>query len=184
MNGLPEKSMCESAPSVNLPIGTFREIPLTQGKVAIVDEADYERLNKWKWCAHLRRGHWYAKREGPRTDGHRTTIHMHCEVLNPPPGIRPDHINGDGLDNRRGNLRLCSQHQNCYNRQKSKSIATSAFKGVYWEKARGKWKSQIRFNRIAIYLGYFTSEIQAALAYDEAAEKYFGEFAKTNFIDV
>lgn len=157
-------------------IGGFvmvKEIPLTQGKVALVDDADHEWLNQWKWCASNNGLGFYAVRGISRNDK-RTTIAMHQMILNAPPGLEPDHINGDGLDNRRCNLRLCTRSQNNMNARKQTGCS-SRWKGVYWDKAMGKWRALIRIHGIKHYLGYFTDE-------DEAAQELFGEFARLNAV--
>lgn len=154
-----------------------KEIPLTQGKVALVDDEDFNLVKKFKW--HAWKNHnwsWYARRS--TTYGE---ISMHRLITDTPSGMEVDHINGDGLDNRRSNLRICTRANNSRNRIKAIG-KTSNFKGITL--ARGKWQSSIRVEDTLIYLGRFESEVQAALAYDTAATKYFGEFAKTNFINV
>jgi hypothetical protein len=105
-------------------------------------------------------------------------------ILNTPDGMETDHINHDGLDNRRVNLRSCTQAENQHNQQPRKKAKSSVFKGVCYSKNGDKWQSYITVNRKIINIGYFLSEIKAALAYDEAARKYYGEFAHTNFIEV
>jgi len=149
------------------------EIELTQGKVAMVDDEDFEWLTQWKWCAHNTNGYWYAK------SGAKPSIRMHQLLLDPPLGYQCDHINNDGLDNRRVNLRLCTSSQNQQNR-KPQSGGTSKFKGVHWYKNYKRWMAGIQINQERIFLGYFHSEIDAAQAYDKAALKYFGGFARTN----
>jgi len=150
-------------------------IPLTQGKFALVDDSDYEWLNQWKWCACRQHGsnRWYAMR------GARPQILMHQLILNPPKGMESDHINHDGLDNQRSNLRVCTHSQNQHNRSLQQGGA-SQFKGVYWYKQYKKWQVQLGINGNRIFLGYFKKEIDAAKAYNKAAIKYFGEFARLN----
>jgi len=149
----------------------MKTIKLTQGRMAIVDDDDYERLQQWKWCCS---GNGYVIRHRP---GHESVILMHREVLGTPDGIDTDHINGNKLDNRKENLRFCNGSQNMANQGKL-SNNTSGYKGVTWDKLNKKWKSQIKVYGINIHLGRFINVEDAANAYKEAAIKYFGEFAR------
>ena len=153
-----------------------RLIELTWDKFAIVDAEDFDRLNKYKWCAVQRESTWYAKTF--LLDG--TPLPMHRLIINAPPGMFVDHIDHYGLNNRKPNLRICTNAQNQQN-SRPRSGGTSKYKGVYWEKAKNKFRARITVNRMCIHLGYFKSEIDAAKAYDKAAKKYFGEFAYLNF---
>ncbi len=157
----------------------MRQIKLTQGKVAIVDDADYEVLSKHKWYAQLIGKVWYAQRNIKKTNGQRTIQKMHRLVMNPPAKIGIDHINGNGLDNCRCNLRICSQSENCQN-QKAIRGGTSKFKGVHFHKQSNKWMARIHVNYKSIYLGVFDAETKAAIAYNEAAAYFFGDFARLN----
>lgn len=157
-----------------------KHIPLTQGKFAIVDDGDFGWLSKRKWCAIFTGRHWYAVRT-VRKNGKWTTNWMHRLILNTPVGMDSDHINHDGLDNRRANLRICTKSQNSYNQRKRQRPASSRFKGVCWHKAARKWLARIGHNRKRIYLGSYDSELEAAQAYDRAALEHFGEYALTNF---
>jgi hypothetical protein len=151
----------------------MKTIKLTQGKVTKVDDDDYEQLNKWLWYVN-NKGIAVCNRQGG--DG---KILMHRFILRlstKAPDV--DHINGDKLDNRKKNLRLCTKSQNQANRGKQINN-TSGFKGVF--ELNEKWLAQIRFNGRSIYLGTYASKIQAAKAYDKAAVRYYGEFAKLNF---
>jgi len=153
-----------------------KRIPLTQGRVAIVNNADYEGLSQHKWYATKGGAVWYAKR-----DERGKTVLMHQLILNPPVGTESDHINGDGLDNRRSNLRLCTHAQNQMNSRK-RTNCSSQYKGVDWDKSHCKWRARIMADGKRHHLGYFDDEIDAARAYNKAAKKGFGEFAKLNAI--
>lgn len=155
----------------------IKEIPLTQGKVAIVDAADHEWLMQWKWCANFQHGLWYAVRaKRPKL------IRMHRVILNAPDGIRVDHKDGDGLNNRRDNIRLCTPQQNSFNIS-PQSKSTSRFRGIHQVKSTGKWECCIKCNGKTRYLGHFDNEEVAAKVYDVAARELYGEFARLNFPD-
>lgn len=158
------------------------ELALTKGQVATVDAEDYERLSKFKWYAawHPFSKTFYVQR-ATRLDGHRTTISMHREILRiTDPRIQVDHRDHNGLNNRRENLRVCSSAENNRN-QRKRSGCSSRYKGVCWYRRDGLWKAYIRSDGRVVHLGYFSSEEDAARAYDAAARKAFGEFALTNF---
>jgi hypothetical protein len=161
---------------------SFRRIKLTQGKYALVDIEDFEELNKYKWHTRKSRSNCYACRSIKLPDGRRKSISMHRWLINPPDGFVVDHKNRISLDNRRSNLRPATPAQNSYNRGKSSSRkCTSKYKGVSLNKRTGKWRSAIGFEGRRISLGSFTTEKQAALAYDCAAKRYHREFAYLNF---
>jgi hypothetical protein len=151
-----------------------KSIPLTQGKFALVDDEDFDKLNQHKWQYHLG----YAIR---RVLG--KTIYMHNEVIGRKDGFEVDHISRKTLDNRRKNLRHATKAQNGINRGPNKNN-TSGFKGVSWSKDKNKWDSQIAVSGKHILIGRFHDPKEAAKAYDEAARKHFGEFAYLNFPDV
>jgi hypothetical protein len=159
-----------------------REIPLTKGYVAVVDDDDYEELSKYKWCASITEGKPRAirKTHGDRKED-RKTVHMSRQIVRAPPDVCVDHADGDTLNNRRFNLRKCTRAQNSANQQK-RAGCTSRFKGVHWNKHAKKWQAQITVNYHAEHLGYFDDEVKAAIAYNNAATKYFGEFARLNEI--
>jgi len=156
-------------------IEAFRYIPLTQGKFAIVDAEDYIRLNRYDWFAVKSRRTYYTQRY---SNG--TMLSMHREIMHAPKGLICDHKNHNGLDNRKSNLRLCTARQNARNRQ-ARTSCSSRYKGVYWSKRYKKWRSRIFFDHKRRNLGYFFDEIKAALAYDDKAAEFFGEFAYLNF---
>lgn len=154
-----------------------RAIPLTQGQVTIVDAADYKWLNQWKWCALKRPYTFYAIRTIRKPNGKRILILMHRLILGTPEGMDSDHRNGDGLDNRRTNLRICTHQQNCRNRKLVKNN-TSGHKGVRWHVQNKKWEAQIAIDGKQVYLGIYDN-IDDAIASRQAKEKeVFGEFAR------
>ena len=158
------------------PNDEIRYIPLTRGKFAIVDAADYESLSQHKWFANgdEHRGFYAGRRVGSKL------LLMHRVIMNPPEGMVVDHIDGNGLNNRRSNLRLCTQKQNSRNAAPSRR-SSSRFKGVYFNKRTRKWIATIGYNGKTIHLGSFDDEIEAARAYDRKARELFGEFAYLNF---
>jgi hypothetical protein len=154
-----------------------REIQLTKGFVALVDDEDYEWLNRYKWYEAVG----YAGRNVTNPAGGKTRLLMHREIL----GLgyedasHVDHINRNRLDNHRANLRICLNAENRRN-QKAQSGGYSRFKGVTWHKRDSKWLAHIRYETKLHFLGYYKVEEGAARAYDKAALQYFGEFACTN----
>jgi hypothetical protein len=160
----------------------FRKIPLTQGKYAIVDPEDYDRLTKYKWHVHKSAHSYYAVHS--LTNGKnlpRKNIQMHNLVIKPPPGCFLDHISQNALDNRKANLRIATHTQNVWHRRKFNTPSRSTYKGVDWVQKQKKWRARIRVNGKRIYLGSFSDQIQAAKAYDQAARKFHGQFAALNF---
>lgn len=156
----------------------MKQILLTQGRVALVDDANYERLNKYKWHTKTYPHLFYAIRTiGTPVCRHNECMHRIILGLRPGDGLQCDHVDGDGLNNQRSNLRVCSRNENQYNRRK-RSPGSSKYKGV--RRDRRWWRVDIQVNKKSIYLGRFDSELMAALAYDEAAKKYFKGFALTN----
>lgn len=160
------------------------EINLTQEKSALVDDGDFEYLNQWKWYASKSKRTFYAKRN-LYINGKYTTIKMHRELLRlkKEDKIQVDHKDGNGLNNQKNNLRICTQNENQHNSRK-RYDNTSEYKGVSWHKRDKKWFAQICFQNKNLFLGYFNDKTEAALSYDKKARELFGEFSKTNFIDV
>jgi AP2 domain/HNH endonuclease len=179
--------------SLALRVNGAREIPLSKGYVALVSECDYERVAQFKWCAHEQRRkdgsikNVCAQRKVRDVDGRRPSQYMHRFVLDLPSGQNPavDHINHDGRDNRRENLRIVTNAQNLSNRRKQQNYlgkpTSSLFKGVDWHQQRMKWRAQIGIGGKAIHLGLFPTPEEAAKAYDKKARELFGEYAHCNF---
>ena len=160
------------------------EIPLTKGKVAIIDDCDSGALLGNKWIAHTDGYNWYAMRN-PHKNGVRKYEALHRHILGELCKDKVvDHINGDGLDNRRCNLRVCDSGGNAMNRRPRKE-GISRFKGVGRKMSRGKfwkWCVYIQYEGRRKCVGYFDSEEAAALAYNAAAKTVHGEFAYQNAI--
>jgi len=154
------------------------EIVLTQGKVALVDDEDFSYLNQYKWYAVKAEGRYYARRALPKVGEKQDHILMHQALLKCPKGKETDHVDGNGLNNKRGNIRPCNHHENLMN--KKGHGKTSIFKGVSKRKTLRRFRAQIELNGKSIHLGYFDTAIEAAIAYNETAKKLFGEYAKLN----
>lgn len=145
----------------------MKKIPLTQNKFALVDDEDFERVIKYKW---------YFNKGGYAFSTNTPPLIMHRLIMNTPPNMDTDHINGNGLDNRRCNLRIATTAQNVQH-QRIKSNNKTGYKGVMWYKAGQKWHAQITHNYKKHHLGYFLTKEEAIATYNQAAQKYFGEFA-------
>ncbi len=162
---------------------TFRKIPLTQGQYAIVDRERYEEIARYKWFAHNSHSGYYALRTTKEKKDGRTRpkiVRMHWVVLEPPEGRFIDHINHNGLDNRRANLRVVTNRQNIWNSRKRKGKCSSKYKGVHRVKGEKKWRARIQHKDRMIFIGEFDDEKAAAKAYDQKAKELFGEYAVLN----
>ena len=157
----------------------MKHIQLTQGKHTIVDDEDFEYLNRYKWHAKFCNGGWYAIYAFWH-GGRSYEIRMHRVLTLAPVGVLVDHRNFDSLDNRKQNLRLCNHQQSQFHRRSSNN-SKSKYKGVSWHKGGKKWQSAIKHNRKSYHIGTFGNEIDAAKAYDSKAKEVFGEFAYLNF---
>lgn len=157
---------------------TFRKVWLTQGKFAKVSPCDFERISQYKWRAQKTVRSYNAVRV-KTVKNKSIAIYMHREILRPCDGLMVDHINHDGLDNRRENLRLASAAENNCNRRGPLG-KSSRYKGVTRTKRGKPWRATITVGKRRIHLGRYDSEIEAARAYDAAARKYHGEFACLN----
>ncbi|MDD5134381.1 MAG: HNH endonuclease [Phycisphaerae bacterium] len=146
----------------------------------MVSQEDFGRLNQHKWHATSKDNRkFYASRM--RYTGGKKNIQMHREIMQPADELVVDHIDGNGLNNTRENLRIVTAAQNCYNQRKCRSRRSSKYKGVSLRKRDKKWTAAIMFQGVLINLGFFAKEIDAAKAYDEAAKELFREYAKLNF---
>lgn len=154
-------------------------IPLTRGKFALVDLADWDHLSQVKWCAMgpTTSGRYYAVR---RQNGTGKTIYMHRYIMGASKSETVDHKENPGLDNRRSNLRICTQQQNTMNRSIDRR-SKSGFKGVSFHRAYGRWEAYLHVDWRKRCIGFYDSAEEAARAYDIAAFARFGEFAKLNF---
>jgi len=163
-------------PSTDLKYGRGlpRLIPVTRGMFAIVDADDYYQLVKYKWHINSNKYTPYAsRRSGAKT------LKMHRVIMAAPDHLVVDHIDHNGLNNCKSNLRLCTPAQNRHNCGSNRG-ATSRYKGVSWRKDAKKWEAMIRYNKKMYRLGAFKNEIQAAKAYDKKAAQLHGEFAHLN----
>lgn len=162
--------------------GNMKEIQLTQGQVALVDDEDFERVSQYKWHASPQPN--YAK---PKTFYARAfvggkSMSLHQFVLGKLPRMVIDHVNGNTLDCTRANLRHASFSEN--RRNSSQSVKNkSGLRGVSWSSKRGMWRADICTHRARVCLGHFIDKLEAAKAYNEAAKKYHGEFATLNPIE-
>jgi hypothetical protein len=146
-----------------------KRIPLTQGKFALVDDGDFNKISRYAWYAMKTRNNYYA------VTGQCDTRLMHRKIMSPPKGMVVDHINHNTLDNRRVNLRICAQGQNA-------THSVSGFKGVYVHSRGYGFVAQMKVKGRLIYLGKFTDARDAAVAYNQAVKKYHGEYALLNKI--
>ncbi len=168
----------------------MKELKLTKGMVTLVDDDDFFWLNQWNWVAAITTTGCYASRCGRKKSDDGRNLGIKCRFLmhrvimglmySTDPNVIVDHKDGNGLNNQRSNLRICSKLQNNVNRRAIKGCR-SAYKGVYWDLRHKAWTSEIRKGNYKKYLGLFSSEIEAAKAYDIQAFLWHGEYAQQNF---
>ena len=158
-----------------------KQIPLTQGKFAIVDDADYDFLMQWKW--HYRKdgtigGH--AARKDHKNKP--MTVYMHNQLIKCKDGFLPDHKDGNGLNNQRHNLRSVTHSQNSCNKKKRRQKTSSQYKGVHLCKRTLRWLTRIKIKSKQISGGSHVREVDAAIAYNELSKKYHGQYGSLNVI--
>ena len=157
-----------------------RKLTLTRGRKTSLDEEDYFRFRDFKWHTVGKGKYLYAGRNRKQSDGIRErVIYLHREIMDALSTHEVDHINGNRLDNRKKNLRVCTHRQNLFNTTWPNH--SSKFRGVTFNTINKNWNVRLKSNGKNLYLGSFNSEIQAAKTYDSVAIKYRGEFAKLNF---
>jgi hypothetical protein len=161
----------------------MKEIPLSKGKVAVVDDEDFEKVNQFKWCAYKpNTSVWYGMRNEVVGYKKYKAHLLHRVIMDAPADKVVDHINGDGLDNRRANLRLCTRAENNRN-VKLRRDTSSKWKGVYFHtdpRRTRPWQAYITVNGKRKSLGYFKTECDAGMAYNVAAFELHGAFARFN----
>jgi hypothetical protein len=163
----------------------MKEIKLTMGQVALVDDEDFDRVNAFKWCVKkfIRSGkvYYYGERAIKSENGKQKHQYIHQFIIGTPEkGLEIDHIDGNKLNNQKINLRVVTHQQNMMNKRKL-TKGFSIYKGVYLDKRNQKWNVKICINWERIHLGTFTNEEDAGRAYDIGAIKYYGEYARLNF---
>lgn len=158
----------------------MREIPLTKGKVALVSDEDYERLQRYRWSAIHDKvsDNYYARGVRHNEEGELCTISMHRAVLMAQPGVLVDHINHNGLDNQRENLRQATHNQNMQNRRTNFRKKSGLPKGVFYTNTKkNKFAAIVRKDGVPHRAGIFDNAADASAAYESKSKELFGEFA-------
>lgn len=158
--------------------GQLAYVPLTQGYEAVIDAADVHLVEGCSWHVQVRDHTVYVIRNDYST-GKQRTIRMHRVLMGKPEGFEVDHIDGDGLNNRRSNLRVATKAQNQHNQRLARHN-TSGFKGVGWHKRVGKWAARITLQGKMRHLGYFGTPEEASAAYASASKNLHGEFGRVS----
>lgn len=156
----------------------MKKIKLSQNKVVLVDDEDFKRVKAFKW--HFSWSGWrgYAKTNILLYGNKRTSIYLHRFLLNAQKGMQTDHINGNTMDNRKENLRLCTKQQNAFNKKSAHKNNKLGIKGVHWDKNSKRFRAQIMVNGKNFNLGSFEVLSDADTSYRKAEKKYFGNFAR------
>lgn len=158
----------------------MKTLALSNGYTTTLDDDDYEAVSKYKWGVCKKDGLVYAQRSIQR-GGISTKLLMHREIMKAPVGLLVDHRNGNSLDNVKGNLRLCDAAQNIWNSKKKRN-GRYRFKGSIYIASRDKWRANLTYRGKELHLGYYDTEEEAGIAYNVAAQLYFGEFARLNSV--
>jgi hypothetical protein len=158
----------------------YRYVPLTRGQVAIVDLDDFTWVSQWNWSAlWIPSKHGFYAVRSAVIEGKKRCLYLHRELLQCSPDEYTDHRDGNSLDCRRSNIRRCRPIDNTRNRG-VQTVNTSGLKGVSFDRFRNKWKSRINVDGKEIFLGRFANSMDAAIAYNNAAREYYGDFAWLN----
>lgn len=157
----------------------MKTITLTKGKITLIDDEDFEKISKYSWRALKTKNNWYAVAWEKNNRSHRKLLLLHRVITSAPAALEADHRDGNGLNNRRYNLRLCSHSQNHQAFQTKSKKASSKFRGVRFKNR--SWDAQIKVSGKSVHLGRHPTEEDAARAYDKKAREVFGEFAHPNF---
>jgi hypothetical protein len=161
----------------------LKSIPLTNGWAAFVDDEDYERLATMAWYARQESHTTYVSGYAPSSGygkGDYSRVLLHAFLMSPPSGLEVDHIDGDGLNNQRGNLRIVTHQQNMLNRRMQRNNR-SGFRGVHFLSRTQTWRVGLKINGTLIHRYGFVTPEEAAHTYDELARHYHGAFARLNF---
>ena len=153
------------------------------GLVALIDDEDFGLISQYHWYANWNKGVQTFYVRGfisGKGMSERKIIYMHRLIMDANPNEQVDHIDHNGLNNQKANLRFCNHSQNAANKRKQRGESTSKFKGVSWDERHKKWQAQIKLDSKLIRIDYFDDEIDAAKAYDKKAIELFGDFAMTN----
>lgn len=156
----------------------MKKLKLSNGMYSLLDDQDYLWASEYRWMGRPYHSGWRVCREESRTG---KTIYLHREITKAPTGLEVDHVDGNGLNNTRTNLRVCTHSENGKNRRVNQN-SKSGYKGVVWREHAGKWQANITVDKKRIYLGYHDTPEQAAQAYDLASKQYHGDFAHLNFL--
>ncbi|HYE77557.1 MAG TPA: HNH endonuclease [bacterium] len=159
----------------------MKEIPLNKGMMAWVDDEDFEKLSSYRWRVVKGKTGMYAYTTVGIAPYVRKGYSMHSMLIEVPPGMVTDHIDGNGLNNQKSNLRVCTHAQNMMNQRKARTSKTSPYKGVSWCKDQEKWRVQLITGGKVYRFGRYTDPVEAARVYDREARRMFGEYARLNF---